>query len=139
LCALIATCALVLSSCGSRSTSNVAQAAGPTGDRRSAITQPADLAAHADAVAGRKAAAQNWARLVAALRRVWRHRHAANRTAQQTAARPVFRTVVEMIGSTAIDICGPNGSHGASRAERHARARLRHLALYYLNLSCPRS
>ncbi|HTD51277.1 MAG TPA: hypothetical protein VK771_11790 [Acidimicrobiia bacterium] len=44
-----------------------------------------------------------------------------------------------MIAASAVDICGPSGAHGGSRTARHARARLRQLALYYLNLSCPAS
>jgi len=39
-----------------------------------------------------------------------------------------------MIGTTAVDICAPNGAHAKSRAERHARARLRQLARYDLSL-----
>jgi len=134
--AVIATFALVRCSCGSDSTSHVAHT---TGNRRSPITPYAELAAHTDNVTAGRRAAQNWAQLVASLRRAWRHRSSANRTTRRTVKRPAVTHEVETVRSTAFDICAPNRSHGGSRHARLDWARLRHVTLYSLNLSCPAS
>jgi len=133
--------ALLLSGCGGGSTGDsAAHTAALTTEhgalaaaRNRSVTNAAE---QADRVA------ENRARLVAALRRLWRQRAAVARTQSRRTRRLDRETVVKVSGSSSFDLCATNRPRHANTARRRTlleRALQRDRALYYLNLSCPSS
>jgi hypothetical protein len=114
---------LLLGGCAS----NGSQSDGAAIPKRAAPTK--HVAAEDRALTQRSTAAQNHARLVAAIRKHWRQQRAAAVKADRKARRvthpgSVVRTVTVSVSSAGAPLC----------AHRHGNR----AALYYLNLSCPR-
>jgi hypothetical protein len=135
--------ALIVSGCGGGSTNDTAaHSAGSTADH-TALTAARDRSAAVSEVDRRaERVAENRARLVVALRRLWRQRAIVAQAARPRARRLDRETVVEVFGSSSFDLCAPNRVRRGNTAHRRAeleRALQRDRALYYLNLSCPSS
>ncbi|MGO9876517.1 MAG: hypothetical protein ACLPVY_22300 [Acidimicrobiia bacterium] len=139
--ALIVTAMLVSGCTGGSTGDHAAHTTALTTEHEALTAARNHSAAATNAAEQADRVAENRARLVAALRRLWRQRATVARTERRT-RRLDRETVVEVSGSSSFDICATYRSHRGNTAHRRAlleRALQRDRALYYLNLSCPSS